>query len=149
MDARVQSFMKVVESNPGLWQSIDMRVLGVRIRDQWHNLMTTCHLDPRRPDELARLEHLPMTQYAACWQHVTPIDALPDLLANLNAGWVAIGKVTVYFRQNLEDEKAADTSYRSWSYHFADISERHSASSSPWSSHRLVAWGESIHNLLG
>lgn len=99
LESEIASFRAAVSETADLWPAIDVRVLAVRIGGVWHSLALRCTLDPRSPDEIPRLAHLPELQSVAAWQDVWPASALDVVLDGLRAGTLEVGGHTVELRR--------------------------------------------------
>lgn len=145
MEEGLEWFLETIDRASALWQSIDIRVLALNINGLWHNLLTTCYLDARPPDEIPQHIHLPITKQLAAWQLALPANELCQLVKSVDRGKVDLVNVTVHFTKKHAEDSSP---YGSWNYYFENISGKQRGQSLPWSTHTLVASGDSTDTLI-
>lgn len=82
-NTEITTFLSAVSETPDLWQSLELRIIAVRLGDRWHSLSLRCQLDARTPDSIPRLAALPITKRVACWQDVRPASQSHHEMAEL------------------------------------------------------------------
>ncbi|HLA80246.1 MAG TPA: hypothetical protein VJP78_01265, partial [Thermoleophilia bacterium] len=147
MDTEGESFVEAISRLPGLWRSIDIRVLSLRIAGDWHNLATNCLLDSKPVDEVPRYLDLPVTPYFRAWQVILGVEALDKILDQVGNGLLELddGKVH-YVRLQPSDERRA---YGSGNHLFLGLSGGQARTPRAWACHRLIEAGDSAESLLG
>ena len=145
-EATISDFLNAIGHTPQLWRSLDIRVLAVSIGTEWHNVLTRCYLDSRTPDEVPRLDGLPVLDCLGCWQFVEPADTIKDLLKQVESQTVTIGGSTIGYRALVAPE--AHQQYSFSGYSFSDLSERYQALYGDWSCHELTAMGSSVWDVV-
>lgn len=142
----IQLFVDAIGRTPALWQSMDVRVLAVRVEGEWHNMLTRCYLDHRPPAEVTRLRELPRTPLVGAWQWVRPVTQLEQLLADVKSGNFAVDNTRICYRA-LEAPEAHNY-YSFGDYGFSDLAEHYRTAYRFWSCHMLSASGNTVHDLL-
>src|SRR4051812_10473262 len=97
LNQSVELFTRAVAETPAVWRAIDVRLVAVRVKDEWHNVLTRCRLDPRDSKEIPALEGLPNGNLVRCWRIVLPIAELPALLQSFVTGHLDIGSDAVLY----------------------------------------------------
>lgn len=141
----VEQFLRAVGRTQHLWRSVDMRVLAAKLGDEWHNLLTRCYLDWRRPEDVIRFTALPLTESVGCWQWVVPIGQVREFLQAVASGELRIADVPIQYRAILAPSPSQP--YSIGGYSFSDLSEPHRRSYWYRSCHELRALGNSVHDL--
>jgi len=137
----IERFLRAVEEPASLWRSIDLRVLAIRIDDQWHNLATTCSLDTRAPEDVPLYAHWPRSDHVAAGQDVLGIEALSAILSNVAKGQLKLNSEVIHYSTGLSRDER--TPYRSWDYSFSSLSERRVGERPAWAYHQLLGTGDS------
>src|SRR3989442_4638058 len=142
----VREFLDAVGSSPDLWRALDLRILAISIRSEWHNLLTRCYLSSATPDSVTRVTNLPSTRDVLCRQFVLPATDLPRIIGEVETGALDVGRLQILYRA-IRASPGQDR-YDFSGYTFSDLSERFRAAYRPWSCHQLTAMGNTVHELI-
>src|SRR2546425_504781 len=94
----VREFLDAVGSSPDLWRALDLRILAISIRSEWHNLLTRCYLSSATPDSVTRVTNLPSTRDVLCRQFVLPATDLPRIIGEVETGALDVGRLQILYR---------------------------------------------------
>lgn len=97
---KAKGFLEAIAESPGLWHSVDVRVIAISVAGIWHNLITRCRLEASRHDQVPQVRHLPRTPHLIALQEVHPITTLESLLEALQVGKLQVnGYLIRYLRE--------------------------------------------------
>ena len=91
-------FLNAISDGPNLWRSLDVRILAVRREDRYFNLITRCELDPRPVSRVPRFPFTAGRSEVHAIQMVRSIEALSDLLRQMESGELQLGKRRISYR---------------------------------------------------
>src|SRR5258708_5067925 len=149
LETNINRLLAVIDETPGLWQSIDLRVMAGRVDGRWVNLLSVAQIDDRPVRQQERWKGLPSTPVVACFQAILPIGRLRKLLADVHRGTVRVGGKRIAFRK-----KDATTGKQTASYDWSFV-QRSWALARPFNSrgfgvgHYFVARGEISQAVFG
>jgi len=143
----VERFLSLIRQGAALWRTVEVRVLAVRIGNEWHNLITTAFLHPD-PERVPRLTNLPRLDEVACWQSILPIELLDGLISSISRGNLALQDEHIHYLRGVAGANKERTPYGHWRYFFSPISDRLGGFSLEWSTHQLTSGGDAINNHL-
>jgi hypothetical protein len=143
---KISAFMEAITESPGLWQSVDIRVIAVPVEGVWHNLIARCWLDARRPVQVPRVRHLPQTPHLLVLQEVHPISALETLLEAISAGTLQLTGHAVRFMRRVSEAEPEEPYTSSF---FSRAQELNRYSLGPRAiAHELTLVGDSARELF-
>jgi len=112
-DQHISAFLECVKELPGLWRSVDLRLVAVRCGDTWYNLLARCSLTSRPIARVPRVQHWPKTANLFAFQTVYSVSRLPELIRLVSAGEYNAGGTRVVFATPPE---GPDKSQRPYDY---------------------------------
>lgn len=140
-------FLAAVNGSPGLWKSIDVRAVAAKVDGSWHNILTRCYLEHKRPSQVARFKSLPVLNHIGCWQEVLPVRSLARLVRDLEKGFLRVGDQKVILEHDLFAQRPSQPYGRGY-YNLWDRSKFYHRAIRGWSSHAFSAQGDSIFGIL-
>lgn len=134
-------FLAAVSGRNSPWQSIDLRILAVRIGRRWTNLLTRGYLVHLPDTQVPRLRQVDRCNLA-CWQVVLPIKSLGSVLTGMESGFFSRRPRAVAYRSN-SDDSAPILDYR-----FQELSGAYPTLDHEWSCHALISYYSSMWDLI-
>lgn len=114
----VLTFLEAVALTPGLWASVSVRTIAVRVSDRWHNLVTRCQLEPHSPDDIRPLDNPPQLEMLRLEQMVLPAADLQAFVAAVTEGEATVGSLPISF---LATRSPSETEQEPYSRSFCNL----------------------------
>lgn len=134
----VEAFLAVANSDRALWQSIEVRLLAVRVEEHWHNLFTRLWLRTE-PAHLAEPEVYARLNWLRGERHELPIEQLEPTVRGIACGTLALGADHVRY---LRDAFAAPVRVLDWTTRLHDDTDGDNFWFRPFAGRSLCAYGE-------
>jgi hypothetical protein len=148
LESAVARFQTLIAETPYLWQSIDVRVLARELESGPRNLLCTAFFDRRKADVVPTVPDLPFSPPVACYQRICRATELDSLLAELCAGSINFGGVSVAFTKRPDNQQSPESPY-AWAYvNRAGRLQRHPEVSAFPVGHVFTATGDSSEYLF-
>ena len=141
MTSHRDAFLNAVDSDRGLWQSIDVRVIAVHAQGAWHNLITQCYLRSMEPGQVPRLTQEVRSPTLWAGQYILLVAELPSLLTAVESGEWTTGDNTIIYRRG-EFDSGPPRPYDLANFHFHSLDTRHVHPDFEWAGHVLYASGD-------
>jgi len=141
MTSHRDAFLNAVDTDRGLWQSIDVRVIAVHAQGAWHNLITQCYLRSMEPGQVPRLTQEVRSPTLWAGQYILPVEELPSLLSAVESGEWATGDNTIIYRRG-EFDSGPPRPYDLANSHFHNLDLRHVHPDFEWAGQVLHASGD-------
>ena len=143
----INAFIGAIAETPELWRSINFRVVAIWAHGEWHNLVTTAHLDWRAAKDVNHVKDLPRLDRLVVLQEVFPIEVLPKLIQRVRLRGIAdVAGTSVQYLGGYDDERFT-TPYRS-SYHRRGLSLDDYIRGPSKYGHALLLFGENSQELF-
>jgi hypothetical protein len=142
-----EQFRAVVDRAPRIWQSVDLRVLGVRVDGTWRNLISRAFLRPQAVSRVPRAPFLPNRPYLRAWQVVRPIGALEEMLAEQQQAQMTLRGEEVWFQKG-EFYKPPFHPYPFTGFSQILANPGAGYERPPWPGYKLIGYGDDAAGLV-
>jgi hypothetical protein len=144
----IHGFVSAVEATPARWESLDIRMCGLRARDNVYNMLSVWRLDVRRPDEIPLLQYLPVTDRLVCVQAVVPFAELTSLLRAASLGKLTVNDHNFVLRSLAMTANGEELPYDRADVLVASRLDPYGADTGVRAAHRLNLYGNTVGPLL-
>ena len=145
LHTEIEKFRNVIGPFLDIWRSIDVRVICIRLDNEWINLGTTIILRSESYQEIKSFERLTKTEDFMALKAILGINEIDRVLENLSNGILVINNVEIYYGRKQETEIRPrihlhfDTQHRAQRLSFPNID---------FTSYLLFGTGETIDILM-
>ena len=145
LHTEIEKFRNAVGPFLDIWKSIDVRVICIRLDNEWINLGTTIILRSESCQEIKRFEGLTKTEDFMALEAILGINEIDRVLENLSNGMLIINNTEIYHGRKQETgirpgiHLHFDTQYRAQRLSFPNID---------FTAYLLLGTGETICILM-
>jgi hypothetical protein len=153
LSTATRDFLEELAEFGSLWRSVDIRVIAVRVLDQWSNLITTCTLSVHDCPDVPPITSLVHTTHTLALHSVLPVAQLGAILERLAFGEIEICNEVIFYRtdEQLNEDQTALTGGEPYSWGntaYVDRTSSYLQTPHSWSTLIYSAHGDSISKYL-
>lgn len=140
-------FVEELGHSGDIWRTLDLRLMALRVEDEWHNLQTRIYLQEDSAEDVPSFPLPDGIPGLLVKQVVLPLSQLEAILVGLEEGRLDLAGQSILYQDVTHGTDLECKPYGS-DYYFLDLTSRHQQLYRGWAAHVLHGMGSGTNHFV-